>query len=70
MKFSDIMAEAALSTKKSCLVGHTTHFVVVLNALLKKWKEKSSDAACAVLCEAYKQIHVAETQFACTPSKD
>ena len=36
MNFSDIMAEAVLSTEKSCLVAHATHFVVVLNALLKK----------------------------------
>ena len=72
MNFSDIMGEAVLSIEKSCLVAHAfwTHFAVVLNALLKKWKEKLSDAACAVLCEAYRQIHVSETQFACLPSKD
>ena len=44
MNFSDTMAEAVLSTKKSCLVAHTTHFVAVLKALLKNWKEKPSDA--------------------------
>ena len=33
---SDIMAEAVLSTEKSYLVAHATHFVAVLNALLKK----------------------------------
>ena len=70
MNVSDIMAEAVLSTEKSCLVAHATHFVAVLNVLLKKRKEKSSDAACAVLCEAYRQIHVSETQFACIPSKN
>ena len=66
------MAEAVLSTKKSRLVAHVTYFgfVAVLNALLKKWKEKSSDAVCAVLCEAYKQTHVSETQFPCFPSKE
>ena len=41
MNFSDITAEAVLSTEKSCLVAHVTHFVAVLNALLKKRKEKS-----------------------------
>ena len=70
MKFSDIMAEAVLSTEKSCLVAHATHFIAVLNALLKKWKEKSSDAAWAVLCFAYRQIHISETQFACISRKD
>ena len=70
MNLSDIMAEAVLSTKKSCLVAHATRFAAVLNALLKKQKEKSSGAACAVLCFAYRQIHVCETQFACIPSKD
>ena len=52
MNFSHIMAEAVLSTEKSYLVAHATHFVAVLNALLKKWKEKSSDAVCPILCEA------------------
>ena len=33
MTFSDIMAETALPTEKSCLVAHATHFVAVLNAL-------------------------------------
>ena len=70
MTFSDIMAETALPTEKSCLVAHATHFVAVLNALLKKWKEKSLDAAYVVLCKTYKEIHVSETQFACIPSKD
>ena len=70
MNFSDIMAEAVLSTEKSCLDAHATHIVAVLNALLKKWKGKSLDTACAVLCEAFRQIHVSETQFACIPSKD
>ena len=70
MNFSDIMAEAVLSTEKSCLVAHATHFVALLNTLLKERKEKSSDAACAVLCETYRQIHVSEIQFACIPSKD
>ena len=70
MNYSDIMAEAVLSTEKSCLVTHATYFVAVLNAFLKKRKEKSSDAACAVLYEAYRQIHISETQFACIPSKD
>ena len=60
MNFSDIVAEAVLSTEKSCLVAHTTHFVAVWNALMKKWKEKSSDAACTVLCEAYRWIHVSK----------
>ena len=66
------MAEAVLSTEKSCLAAHATYFVfvAVLNALLKKWKEKSSDAGCAVSCEACRQSHVSETQFACIPSKD
>ena len=36
MNFSDIMAEAVLSTEKPCLVAHAIHFVAVLNALLKK----------------------------------
>ena len=31
MNFSDIMAEAVLSTQKSCLIAHATHFVAVLN---------------------------------------
>ena len=52
MKLSYIMAEAVLTTEKPCLVAHAAHFVAVLNALLKKSKEKSSDAACAVLCFA------------------
>ena len=29
MNLSDIMAEAVLSTEKSCLVSHATHFVAV-----------------------------------------
>ena len=58
MNFSDILAEAVLSTEKPCLVVRAKHFVAVLNALLKKGKEKSSDAACAVLCFAYRQIYV------------
>ena len=70
MNFSYIMAEAVLSTEKSCLVAHATYFLAVLNVLLKKWKEKSSDAAYAVLCKAYRQIHVSETKFACIQSKD
>ena len=64
------MAEVLLSTEKSCLAAHATHFVAVLKALLKKWKEKSLDAAWAVSFKAYRQIHVSETQFACIPSKD
>ena len=66
------MAEAVLSTKKSCLVAHAKCFVfvAVLNALLKKRKKKSSDATCVVLCKAYRQTHVPKTQFACIPSKD
>ena len=36
MKFSHIMGEAVLSTKKSCLAAQATDFVAVLNALLKK----------------------------------
>ena len=36
MNFSDIMAEAVLSTEKSCLIAHATHFVAVLNGFLKK----------------------------------
>ena len=36
MSFSDIIAEAVFSTEKPCLVAHTTHFVAVLNALLKQ----------------------------------
>ena len=35
MNFSDIMAEAVLSTLKSCLIARATHFVEVLNATLK-----------------------------------
>ena len=70
MTFSDVMAEAVLSTEKSCLVAHATHFVAVLNALLKKWKEKSSDAVCPGLCKTHRQIHISKTQFACIPSKD
>ena len=57
MNFSDIMAEAVLSIEKSCLVAHA------FKRSLKKRKEKSSDAACAVLCEAYRQIHVSETHL-------
>ena len=64
------MTETVLSTEKSCLVAHVTHFVAVLNFFKKKWKKKLSDAACAVLCEAYKQIHVSETQYAFIPSKE
>ena len=70
MKFSDILAEALLSTEKSCLLAHATYFEAVLNALLKKWKEKLSDAAYAILCEANRQIHLSETHFACIPSKE
>ena len=33
MNFSDIMAEAVLSTEKLCLVAHATHFVAVLKTL-------------------------------------
>ena len=55
MNLSDIMAEAVLSTENPCLVAH---------------KLKSSDAACAVLCFAYRQIRISETQFACIQSKD
>ena len=39
MNFSDNMAEAVLSTEKSCPVAHATHFVAVLNALLKSEKK-------------------------------
>ena len=70
MNFSDIMTEGVLSTEKSCFVAHAIHFVAVLDTLLKKRKEKLSDAVCAVLCEVYRQIHVSETQFACIPSQD
>ena len=57
------MADAVLSIENSCLGAYAfgTHFAAVLNALLKKWKEKSLDAAFAVLCVAYKHIHVSET---------
>ena len=50
MNFSDIIADAVLSIKNSCLVAHAfgAHFVAVLNTLLKKWKEKSLDAAFAI----------------------
>ena len=44
-------------------------FLAVLNSLLKKWKKKSSDAASAVLYEAFRQIHVSEAQFACNQVK-
>ena len=47
-----------------------TFFVAVLKSILKKWKEKSSDAVCTVLYGAFRQIHVSEAQFACIPSKD
>ena len=48
------MADAVLLIEKSCLVLHAFGHILlaVLNTLLKKWKEKSSDVACAVLCEA------------------
>ena len=36
MNFSDIMTEAVLPTEKPCIAAHATHFVAVLNALLKK----------------------------------
>ena len=38
MSFSDIIAEAVLSTEKSCVVAHATYFVfaAVLNTPLKK----------------------------------
>ena len=36
MNFSGIMAEAVLSTEKSCLLAHAAHFVEALNTLLKK----------------------------------
>ena len=70
MNISDIMQEAVLSAEKPCLVAQATHFVAVLNSLLKKWKEIFSDAACTVLCFAYRQIYDSETQFACISSKD
>ena len=42
----DIRSEAVLSVKKSWLVLHVLFcFMTVLHSLLKKWKEKSSDAA-------------------------
>ena len=36
---------------------------------MKNRKEKSSNAAGAVLYKTYGQIHVSEAQFACIPSK-
>ena len=63
-----IRAEAVLSTEHA--FEHILSALTVLNSLLKKWKEKSSDATCAALYEAYKQIHVSEAQFACISSKD
>ena len=42
----DIRSEAVVSVRKSWLVLHVLFcFVAVLHSLLKKWKEKSSDAA-------------------------
>ena len=55
---------------QSCSTNFWTHFVAVLNSILKKWKEKSSNAACAALYEAYRQIDLSEAQFACIPRKD
>ena len=59
------MAEAVLSIEKSFLVAYATNFVFVaaLNAFFKKWKEKLLDVTCAVLCKAYRKIHIFETQF-------
>ena len=74
MKFSDIMAEAVLSIEKSCLLHklfeHILQLCYCVKCSFEKVKEKSSDAVCTVLCKAYRQIHVSETQFACIPSKD
>ena len=69
----DIMAKILLLIEKSLIWKNLT--LVFENilwqcwTLLKKWKEKSSDAACAVLYEAY-SIRVSGAQFACIPSKD
>ena len=60
----------ALYKIQSCSTNFWTHFVAVLNSILKKWKEKSSNAACAALYEAYRQIDLSEAQFACIPRKD
>ena len=57
--FPDIRAEAVLSIEKTCLVAHAfEHIFWHFITLLKKWKEKSSDAACDILCEAYRQIPI------------
>ena len=45
-------------------------YILNVWSLMKKWKEKSSNAACAVLYKAYRQIHISKAQFACIPSKD
>ena len=63
MNFFDIMAEAVLSIEKSCLVAHTfEHICQQCGTPFKKVK--------SVFYEAYRQIHVSTTQFACIPSKD
>ena len=71
MNFSDIMAEAVLSIKKSCLVAHATHSVA---AVLKRFfeKVKREITRCSVRCfmRNIQTIHVSETQFACIPSKN
>ena len=53
-----------------CCTRIWIHFVAVLNAQMKNWKEKSSDAARATLYEAYRQIHFSEAQCAYIPGKD
>ena len=69
MNFFNIMAEAVLSIEKSCLVAHTfEHICQQCGTPFKKVKRE--DVACAVFYEAYRQIHVSTTQFACIPSKD
>ena len=67
MNVSDIMAEAALSIEKSCLVAHAFEYNLYWT-IFKKWKEKSSDAASSVLYESHRQIHVSETTI-CLYSK-
>ena len=69
MNFSDIIPEAVLSVGKPCLVVHAMPSYM-LHSFDEVKREIIRSPACTVLCFAYTQIHVSETQFACIPRED
>ena len=66
-----IRVKAVLSIKKSCVVAHAFQDILLqlLNSLMKKWKGKLSDAACAVFYKTHRKIYISETQVICIPGK-